>query len=147
METKLIPSLWFNAPEGDINTILAYYQYIFAASFEVIKITDLGETPSGKTQIATVTFFGQAYSFMNTEKEHMPFNDAFALTILCKDQAEIDYFWNYFTKDGKEVQCGWCIDKYGLRWQVIPNHMDQLMSKPDSWNVMMRQKKIIISDY
>jgi predicted 3-demethylubiquinone-9 3-methyltransferase (glyoxalase superfamily) len=60
---------------------------------------------------------------------------------------EIDKFWNYFTKEGKESQCGWCIDKYGLRWQVIPNNLREFMARPNAWEVMMKQKKIVIAEY
>ena len=84
---------------------------------------------------------------MCTEKQHHPFNDAFSLIVNCDDQNEIDKYWNYFTREGKEVQCGWCTDKYELRWQVIPKSMGQLMSRPNAFNVMMRQKKIIIQEY
>ena len=76
-----------------------------------------------------------------------PFNDALALTIYCDNQLEIDAYWDYFTLHGKEVQFGWCIDKFGLRWQVIPQNFNELMSKPNSWEVMMKQKKIIIKEY
>lgn len=108
---------------------------------------DLGNTPSGKTQICEVQIFGQRYSWMSTEYEHMPFNDSFALTIECEDQSEIDKYWNYFTQGGQEVQCGWCIDKYGLRWQVIPKNLGELMGKPNSQKILMGQKKIIINEY
>ena len=55
---------------------------------------------------------------MSTEVEHHPFNYALALTNYCDNEHEIDANWDYFTLDGKEVQCGWCIDKFGVRWQV-----------------------------
>jgi predicted 3-demethylubiquinone-9 3-methyltransferase (glyoxalase superfamily) len=59
---------------------------------------------------------------MCTEKEHHRFNDAVSFTLYCEDQSEIDIYWNYFTKEGKEVQCGWCTDRYDLRWQIIPKN-------------------------
>ena len=147
MHNKISPSLWFSAIPTDINDIVAYYQAIFGNDFSVNKITNLGQTPSGETQIAHVLIFGQPYIFMRTEKEHAHFNDALALTIQCEDQQEIDLFWHYFTKDGQEVQCGWCIDKYGLRWQVIPKNLEALLSRPNAWRVMMGQKKIVIESY
>jgi predicted 3-demethylubiquinone-9 3-methyltransferase (glyoxalase superfamily) len=69
------------------------------------------------------------------------------LIVNCNNQEQIDKFWNYFTLDGEESQCGWCIDKYGLRWQVLPENLGKLMSKPNSWQVMMSQKKIVIDEY
>lgn len=146
-QNKIIPSLWFNTDSGNISIVIDYYKIIFESDFEAGQIMPLGQTPSGNTEMCQVSIFGQPYSLMSTEKAHHPFNDALAFTINCDDQHEIDKYWSYFTKEGKEVQCGWCIDKYGLRWQVIPKNMGELMSKPNAWQVMMKQKKIVIEEY
>lgn len=147
MQNKLVPSLWFSATGGDISSIMDYYKKVFGDSFKEGNVMDLGDTPSGKTELCQVHIFDQKYSLMSTEKSHDNFNDAFALTIQCDNQEEIDKYWNYFTKEGKESMCGWCIDKYGLRWQVIPKNLDALLSGPEGWSVMMKQTKIIISEY
>ncbi len=84
---------------------------------------------------------------MSTAIEHHPLNDAVSFMINCEDQSEIDTYWNYFTLEGNESQCGWCTDKYGLRWQVLPKNLGELMSKPNSFKVMMNQKKIVIEEY
>lgn len=147
MENKLMPSLWFSETGGEMAPIVEYYKGVFGDAFEAGTIVNLGETPSGKSEMCEVKIFGQKYSLMSTAQKHDPFNDAFALTVQCDDQAEIDKYWNYFTKDGSEVQCGWCIDKYGLRWQVLPKNFGELMSGPDSWKIMMGQKKIVIAEY
>ena len=107
----------------------------------------LGETPSGHTEMCQGKIFGQKYTLMCTAKEHHPFNDAVAFAVNCDNQSEIDKYWNYFTQQGKEMPCGWCIDKYGLRWQVIPENLGELMQKPNAWQVMMKQKRIIIEEY
>ena len=144
---KIIPSLWFRTDGGNILKVVEYYKNIFGNDFEEGEIMPLGLTPSGNTEICEVKIFGRKYSFMSTEKEHHTFNDALSFTIFCEDQKEIDKFWNYFTRDGKESQCGWCIDKFGLRWQVLPVNFGELMSKPNAWKVMMSQKKIVIEEY
>jgi predicted 3-demethylubiquinone-9 3-methyltransferase (glyoxalase superfamily) len=84
---------------------------------------------------------------MNTAKEHHPLNDAMSLILNCEDQNEIDKYWDYFTREGEESQCGWCIDKYGLRWQVLPENWKELMNQPNAAEIMMNQTKIIIADY
>lgn len=84
---------------------------------------------------------------MSTASEHHPLNDAISFMINCKDQEEIDKYWNYFTAEGNESQCGWCNDKYGLRWQVLPENFGMLMQKPNAWQVMMSQRKIVIAAY
>ncbi len=144
---KIIPCLWFNADGGTISKIVEYYKTIFGTDFKEGAIIPLGETPSGHTEMCEVQIFGQKYSLMSTAEGHHPLNDAISFAINCKDQNEIDKHWDYFTHEGEESQCGWCIDKYGLRWQVIPENMEELMNKPNAFEVMMKQTKIIIEEY
>ncbi|HSZ24180.1 MAG TPA: VOC family protein [Cytophagaceae bacterium] len=146
-QNKIVPCLWFHTEGGNISKVNEYYKNVFGDDFKNGSIIPLGETPSGKTEMCEVYIFDQKYTFMSTADLHHSFNDAFAFAINCKDQNEIDKYWNYFTQEGKEVQCGWCIDKFGLRWQVLPQNMGTLMSKPNSFEVMMKQKKIIIEEY
>lgn len=144
---KIIPSLWFSNKKGSVSEVVKYYNNIFGSDIEEGGIIPLGETPSGNTEMCELRIFGKKYSFMCTAKEHNRFNDSISFTIYCNGQKEIDKFWNYFTKEGEESQCGWCIDKYGLRWQVIPENLGELMGKPNAWEVMMSQKKIVIAEF
>lgn len=127
--------------------MIEYYKTVFNKDFQYGQITPLGETPSGKTEICEVKIFEQNYVFLNTAAAHHPLNDAVSFMIYCEDQSEIDKYWDYFTREGSESQCGWCIDKYGLRWQVLPRNLTELLSKPGSFKIMMGQKKIVISEY
>lgn len=147
MQNKIIPNIWFNTPDGKVSPVLAYYQEIYADDFKAGHIIPLGETPSGNTEMCEVTIFGQKYMILTTAKEHHQLNDAVSFMINCAGQKEIDKYWGYFTREGKEVQCGWCTDKYGLRWQVLPENLSELMSKPNAFKVMMGQKKIVIEEY
>ena len=147
LKNKIVPNLWFCEDGGNISKILEYYKNIFGKDFQHGQIIPLGETPSGRTEMCEVNIFGQKYSLMSTAEEHHPLNDAISFMINCEDQNEIDKYWNYFTRDGEESQCGWCIDKYGLRWQVLPQNLNELMNKPNSFKVMMGQKKIVIKEY
>jgi predicted 3-demethylubiquinone-9 3-methyltransferase (glyoxalase superfamily) len=71
----------------------------------------------------------------------------------CKDQEEVDYYWNALTSNGgEESNCGWCKDKYGLSWQVVPveyfsliNHSDPEVRAKAMKNTM-KQKKLILAD-
>lgn len=144
---KIVPSLWFSADGGKIAGVLEYYKKIFGKNFEAEKINVLKDTPGGYTEFCNADFFGQTFSLMCTEQKHHELNDAFSLTINCEDQKEIDAIWDYFTKEGTVVQCGWCIDKYGLRWQVVPENLSELLARPNGWQTMMNQKKIVISEY
>ena len=144
---KIVPSIWFSAEGGKISGVIEYYKKVFGKELEAGQIKVMEGTPSGHTEICDLKIFGQAYIVMCTEQEHHKFNDAIAFTINCDDQKEIDKYWDYFIKEGSEVQCGWCVDKYGLRWQVLPKNFGELMSRPNAWQVMMKQKKIVIAEY
>jgi predicted 3-demethylubiquinone-9 3-methyltransferase (glyoxalase superfamily) len=146
-QNKITPALWFTATDGKAEHVITYYKNIFEDNFKAGHITPLGHTPSGNAEMCTIELFGQSYLMMTTARQHHAFNDTFAIMIHCENQQEIDRYWNYFTREGNESQCGWCNDKFGLRWQVIPHNMGELMRKPNAGSVMMKQTKIIIDDY
>jgi len=76
------------------------------------------------------------------------FNEGVSLIINCKDQDEIDYYWDKLTADGgEESVCGWLKDKYGISWQIQPENIEEFMKKPNAFKIMMKQKKIIIAEY
>lgn len=144
---KIKPCIWLSADGGQLSEVIEYYKEAFGENFQGGHIIPLGQTPNGNAEICEVVFFGQEFSWMSTETEHHPLNDAVSLMINCKNQKEIDHFWNYFTREGEEAPCGWCVDKYGLRWQIIPKNFSELMSMPNAFEVMMKQKKIVIEEY
>lgn len=79
------------------------------------------------------------------------FNESVSMLVECKDQEEVDYFWNTFTKDGgQESVCGWLKDKFGFSWQIVPKRLNELASDPDKGkahrviNAMLTMQKIDI---
>ena len=80
------------------------------------------------------------------------FNESVSLMITTETQEETDYYWEAFTKEGKEIECGWCKDKYGLSWQITPKKLLELNTSKDkevasyAMQQMMKMKKIIIKD-
>ncbi len=147
MQNKITPNLWFTIPQGNLSEVIRYYQTVFGNEWSSGQIIPLGETPSGLSEMCQVHLFGQKYSLIATAQLHHSFNDAISLVLTCEDQQEIDRYWNYFTEEGEESQCGWCQDKFGLRWQIIPNNLSILLQKPNGFSVMMSQKRIVIEDY
>ncbi|MBP1673178.1 MAG: 3-demethylubiquinone-9 3-methyltransferase [Bacteroidetes bacterium] len=147
MSDKITPTLWYHTEDGKMKQVTDYYSKIFGSDFEAETPISLGETPSGYAEMGYVKFFGDPLLIMTTEKVHQKMNDTFSIMIHCDDQPEIDKFWDYFTSEGEESMCGWCIDKFGLRWQIIPKNFNELMSYPNAGEIMMKQRKIIISEY
>ncbi|MBS1635793.1 MAG: VOC family protein [Bacteroidetes bacterium] len=87
---------------------------------------------------------------LNGKRPTQPFNESFSLVLPCEDQKEIDYYWEHFTSNGgKESMCGWCSDKYGISWQVIPTILGELMSNPAKAgkvvDAFMKMKKMDIA--
>ena len=65
----------------------------------------------------------------------MPFNESISMVVPCKTQQEIDYYWKKLTSGGgKPVECGWVIDRFGVRWQIAPADFD-------AWNTAMNTAK------
>lgn len=152
MNNKITAFFWFNA---DIKEVIAYYQAIFnkdgQSNFEEVSYQLVSDMPENRVELATVKLFGNTYHFMNA-KGPFEFNESVSLMINTDDQAETDYYWDTFTKEGKESDCGWCKDKYGMSWQITPKRLLELNGSSDkevaSYSIqqMMTMKKIIIKD-
>ena len=80
------------------------------------------------------------------------FTEAISFFVECEDQKEVDYFWNRLSAVPESEQCGWCKDKFGLSWQIVPKQLGELMGSPDPAksmrvvNAMLKMKKIIVAD-
>ena len=149
--TKIFPFLWY-ATEAE--EAAKFYTSIFPDS-RVDRVTSLmSESPSGppgSVKVVDFTLFGQRFQAM-TAGPHHDFNDAISLVVLCDDQAELDTYWNALLKGGgKEQACGWLMDKYGLRWQIVPARFVEMMADKDParskrvTDAMLRMVKFDIS--
>jgi predicted 3-demethylubiquinone-9 3-methyltransferase (glyoxalase superfamily) len=121
---KLTPFLWF---DKNLKEITDFYLSVFPDA--VLRSNgELSDTPSGTVEMATLVIFDQELSLM-TAGPMFTFNEAISFVIRCDTQEEIDYYWGRLTADGgRESQCGWLKDKYGLSWQIVPTRMDTMMS-------------------
>ncbi|MEN9647610.1 MAG: hypothetical protein RLY57_414 [Candidatus Parcubacteria bacterium] len=125
---KITPFLWF---DKNLKEITDYYLSIFPDA-KVESNGTLSDTPSGDVETATMNILGQEFNLM-TAGTMFTFNEAISFVISCEDQKEVDYYWEKLTTNGgQESQCGWCKDKYGLSWQVVPNTLSELMEKGDA---------------
>jgi predicted 3-demethylubiquinone-9 3-methyltransferase (glyoxalase superfamily) len=79
---------------------------------------------------------GQEFGAMDSGYDHkFAFNEAISFIVRCKDQAEIDYFWEKLSAVPESEQCGWLKDKYGVSWQITPVEMDKMMEDTDEKRV------------
>jgi predicted 3-demethylubiquinone-9 3-methyltransferase (glyoxalase superfamily) len=131
---KLNPSrisqcLWF---DGQAEEAAKFYVSIFKQKSKVKSVTRYGKTGPGKEgSVMTVAFdlAGEEFIGLNAGPE-FKFNPAISFMVNCKNQKEVDYFWEKLKAGGKEVQCGWLTDKFGVSWQVVPTlllklHLDK----------------------
>ncbi len=129
--TKIFPHLWY--AEG-AEAAAELYASIFPDS-RVDSVTPLlSESPSGppnSVKVVDFTLFGQRFQAI-TAGPHHEFNDAISLVVACDDQAELDRYWEALLADGGEPQaCGWLIDRFGVRWQIVPAALDAMMRDAD----------------
>ncbi len=109
---------------------------------------DSGPAKTGSLMFADFMLDGQWLAAMDSAVEQdFGFNEAISLAVACKDQAEIDELWGKLSSVPASEQCGWCKDKYGVSWQIVPENMGELMKKPDAFAKMMQMKKIVIADF
>ena len=129
--SKILTHLWYAKEAEEAAT---FYASIFPDS-RVDRVTPLlSESPSGppgSVKVVDFTLFGQRFQAI-TAGPHHEFNDAISIVVLCDDQAELDRYWNAFLEHGGKPQaCGWLIDRFGLRWQIVPAALDEMMRDTD----------------
>ena len=129
--TKIFPFLWY---AKDADEAAKLYTSIFPDS-RVNSVSALqSESPSGppgSVKIVDFTLLGQPFRAMSAGPHH-EFNDAISLTVLCEDQAELDRYWNALLAGGGKPQaCGWLIDRFGVRWQIVPAAFEEMMRDKD----------------
>ncbi len=149
---RITPFLWFDHQAEEAAN---FYVSVFKNS-KVKQITHYtGEEPSGmKGKVMTVDFEldGQQFVALNGGPQ-FKFTEAISLFVKCKDQAEVDLYWNKFlASGGREDNCGWLQDKWGVSWQIIPDALGRYLSDPDrekanrALQAMLKMKKIIVAD-
>ncbi|MEW6401220.1 MAG: VOC family protein [Chloroflexota bacterium] len=140
---KITPFLWFDTQAEEA---MNFYVSLFKNS----KVLGVSRGPDGKAFSVSFELDGQEFMGLNAGP-HYKFNEAVSMYVNCEDQAEADYFWDRLTADGgEESMCGWCKDKFGLSWQIIPKQLGELMGDPDPeksqrvMQAMLKMQKIDI---
>ena len=144
----LTPSFLVSGIAGEM---ARYYADVFPDG-EVESVFSVpGADGQDEVVTATVRLQGTPFLIINGP-QHTP-NESSSFIINCKDQAEVDHFWNRFVGDGgEEGNCGWCKDKFGFSWQVVPEEMPVLFNDPDSekasraFQAMMTMNKIELAE-
>ncbi|WP_026902493.1 VOC family protein [Pedobacter glucosidilyticus] len=118
MNNLIYPCLWFN---GEAKAAAIFYNAIFP-NFKILDENEL---------VVVWELNGTRFMGLNGGPQ-FKFSEAVSFVIECATQEEIDHYWDKLTADGgSESMCGWCKDKYGVSWQVVPQVLGTLMSDPN----------------
>ncbi len=153
MSQIIVPNLWF---DGNAKEAVDFYVSVFKDA-RIISIENYPESTeegladfqmdlAGKVLTVDFELLGTHFVAINAGPE-FKFNESVSFMVPCKDQEEIDYYWERLSKVPESEQCGWCKDQYGLSWQIVPENMGELMKKPDAFKTLMNQHKIVIAEY
>jgi predicted 3-demethylubiquinone-9 3-methyltransferase (glyoxalase superfamily) len=153
MSQKITPNLWF---DGNAKEAVDYYLSVFPDGKLISTVyypnsteeglADFQQNLAGKELTLEFELNGLRLVAINAGPE-FKFNEAVSFSIACEDQDEIDYYWDKLSDVPESEQCGWCKDKFGLSWQIVPKDMESLMKKPGAFANMMQMKKIVIADF
>jgi predicted 3-demethylubiquinone-9 3-methyltransferase (glyoxalase superfamily) len=149
---KITPFLWFN---DNAEEAVKFYTSVFKNS-KIGKIARYGEEgervsgrPAGSVMTVEFQLEGQEFVALNGGP-YFKFTEAISFVVNCETQEEVDYYWEKLSAGGKEVQCGWLKDKYGLSWQIVPMVLGELLSDKDAaksqrvMDAMLRMVKLDI---
>jgi predicted 3-demethylubiquinone-9 3-methyltransferase (glyoxalase superfamily) len=147
---SITPSLWF---DNNLEEAAQFYTSIFPnSSIEKFnRYTEAGPGTPGDVAWGTFVLDGQRFIGINGGPQ-FPFSEAVSFEVRCKDQEEVDYYWDRLVDGGEESQCGWLKDRFGLSWQIIPERLYGLLDDPNparaaaANKAMLGMRKIVISE-
>lgn len=147
--THITPFLWFNDCADEA---MAFYTGLFpdSAILHVERYPDESldehfKGMAGKVITGVFTLAGRQFMCLDGGGR-FPFTEAVSLLVECADQAEIDRYWAALSAVPEAEACGWCKDRFGLSWQIVPADMGSLLSSPQAVQAMMKMTKIVIAD-
>ena len=141
---RVTPFLWFDSNAEDA---VEFYLSIFKNARRLDELRNSGGAPGPKGSVVTVSFEldGQHFIAMNGGPGY-PFTQAVSLVVRCDSQQEVDEYWEKLSAGGKEIQCGWLMDKFGMYWQITPARLPELVKNPKAFQAMLGMVKIDIAE-
>ncbi|MGA8255999.1 MAG: VOC family protein [Nocardioides sp.] len=149
--TSLSPCLWF---DDRLEEAAEFYTSIFPDS-SIGHLTRYAESAHGEpgaVMAGEFTIDGMTFRGINGGPVHAQFTEAISFSISCRDQSEVDYYWDSLVDGGEESMCGWLKDKFGVSWQIVPTRLYELVSDPDpsraeaATRAMLTMRRIVVAD-
>jgi predicted 3-demethylubiquinone-9 3-methyltransferase (glyoxalase superfamily) len=151
MQPKITPNLWFDT---EAEEAASFYVSVFGGDSRIVNKThynEAGPREAGTVMTVEWELDGQRFVGINGGPE-FKFSEAVSFQVDCEDQDEIDDYWGKLTDGGSEGPCGWCKDRFGLSWQVVPKGIDELFGDEDpqraerAMKAMFGMKKLDIAE-
>jgi predicted 3-demethylubiquinone-9 3-methyltransferase (glyoxalase superfamily) len=140
---RITPFLWFDTQAEEA---AKHYVSIFKNS-QIHTVQRYGEAgPGPKGSVMTVAFSLDGVDFVALNAgPQFKFTEAISFVINCKDQKEVDYYWDRLCTGGSEGRCGWLKDKFGMSWQVVPEGIGEVLESPKAMQAMLEMTKLDLS--
>jgi predicted 3-demethylubiquinone-9 3-methyltransferase (glyoxalase superfamily) len=149
--TSISPCLWF---DDNLEEAAEFYTKIFPNSSvgHIARYNGAGPGEPGSAMAGEFDLDGLKFRGINGGPELAGFTESISFAVSCKDQTEVDHYWDALTDRGEESMCGWLKDRFGLSWQIVPERLYELVSDPDparakaATEAMLGMRKIVIAD-
>ncbi|MFG1931030.1 VOC family protein [Mycobacterium sp. NPDC048908] len=147
---SITPCLWF---DDNLEEAAQFYTSVFPNSSieQIARYTDAG--PGNPGDVVWIAFVLDGTRFLGINGgPAFQFSEAVSFMVECRDQAEVDYYWERLVDGGEESECGWLKDRFGVSWQVTPTRVLELTSDPDppraaaATKALHGMRKIVIAD-
>lgn len=142
---QITPCLWFDSEAEDA---AKFYTSVFPNSKITETVPYISETPSnkpiGSTMLVNLEINGQPFTLLNGGP-YFKISEAISFQVFCKDQAEIDSYWEKLSAVKESEQCGWCKDKFGVSWQIVPEDIGELLKTEKAMKIFLEMHKIDIA--
>jgi predicted 3-demethylubiquinone-9 3-methyltransferase (glyoxalase superfamily) len=141
---RITPFLWFDA---NAEEAVEFYLSIFKNSCRLgeFRTPDESGGPQGKILTMSFELDGQKFTALNGGPT-FKFNEAISFVVRCDSQQEVDEYWSKLSAGGREIECGWLKDKFGVSWQIVPARLPDLIKHPKAMQAMMTMKKLDIAE-
>jgi predicted 3-demethylubiquinone-9 3-methyltransferase (glyoxalase superfamily) len=123
---KITPHLWFDKQAVEAAEL---YASVFPDS-KIKSVTKIHDTPSGDCDIVNFRLCGQDFIAISAGPL-FKFNESVSFVVHCDTQQEIDHYWSKLSAVPEAEMCGWCKDKFGLSWQIVPSVLGEFMKSGD----------------
>ena len=149
--TSLTTYLWFDTQALDA---AKFYVDLFPGSRlgEVSYYQADAQLPAGTVLTVEFELFGQPFAALNGGPA-FSHSEAVSFQVNCETQADVDHIWNTIVNSGgSESQCGWCKDRWGVSWQIVPTALGRALKGLEGYDssyafkAMMKMSKIIVAD-